>query len=403
MRETTRTAPAPFLWEQLVMPTGLGAWSVMQDTSSSTEGKSISSVPTGTSTPVLVTRPDANRSTSACTAAEVNTWPLVQDLASRPTLTDQALVKFLEAGQPPKLSYSEFSSFVIPRAYIPSVHIFPGLYNKIVTPYSASAFDRLLKDLKIDSDYPLLAKNLTHSFPLGQMPFLHSSVIINNPPSTLSHMDNISKYTNDEITSGCMSGPFSKQDIKCIFWGPFMASPFVVAIQPQGEGIPDKIWVCWNLLKNAKDIDSVNSYIAKEDFPTRFDTASCVADLISLILPGTYLSQACAPYFRQIVLGLCLILDQLSWPVPPLLDKLSSIFIWTNCPIPEPTAHIYSFRSHAHLWGCRRAPSTLRNFIRHAWLLPNTSHTLLFRGKKEDSTLTMSILLGPLVLVAMWA
>ena len=81
-------APAPFLREQLVTPTGLGAQGVMQNASSSAEGKSVSSVPAGTSTPVLVTRPDANRSTSARTAAEVNTRPLVQDLASRPTLTD---------------------------------------------------------------------------------------------------------------------------------------------------------------------------------------------------------------------------------------------------------------------------------------------------------------------------
>jgi hypothetical protein len=54
-----------------------------------------------------------------------------------------------------------------------------------------------------------------------------------------------------------------------------------VSIQPQNPGEPDKARICRHLSKGTKDHASVNSYISKEDFPTRFDTASKVADIVS--------------------------------------------------------------------------------------------------------------------------
>lgn len=80
-----------------------------------------------------------------------------------------------------------------------------------------------------------------------------------------------------------MSGPFSKDDCEDILRGPFYSSPLIVITQSQGHGLPDKHRVCRNLSKgDAKaGIDSVNSFINKDDFPTRFDMASKVAEMVS--------------------------------------------------------------------------------------------------------------------------
>ena len=78
-----------------------------------------------------------------------------------------------------------------------------------------------------------------------------------------------------------MDGPFSHDEIELILRGPFFVSPLIVSVQPQGFGIPDKLRVCRHLSKSNKLTASVNSHIKKEDFPTRFDTASRVADIVS--------------------------------------------------------------------------------------------------------------------------
>ncbi|KAF5376248.1 hypothetical protein D9615_008454 [Tricholomella constricta] len=69
-------------------------------------------------------------------------------------------------------------------------------------------------------------------------------------------------------------------DVERILRGPVYCSPFIVAEQDTGPNSPPKLRVCRNLSKNdpLTGTPSVNSYIAKEDFPTRFDMAFRVAD-----------------------------------------------------------------------------------------------------------------------------
>jgi len=81
-----------------------------------------------------------------------------------------------------------------------------------------------------------------------------------------------------------MSGPFSQEMVECILRGPFQSSPLIVSVQPQGPDEPDKIRICRHLSKSTRNIRSVNSFISKHDFPTCFDTASRVADMVSLFL-----------------------------------------------------------------------------------------------------------------------
>jgi hypothetical protein len=113
--------------------------------------------------------------------------------------------------------------------------------------------------------------------------------IIPNHPSVLDYPADIEKYLSTELAAGRMSGPFSSPDIQKILRGPFQSSPFIVSVQPQGPGEPDKIRICRHLSKATKSVASMNSFISKEDFPTRFDTASRVADIVSSFILCGYL------------------------------------------------------------------------------------------------------------------
>ena len=90
----------------------------------------------------------------------------------------------------------------------------------------------------------------------------------------------IDKYLTDELDAGRMSGPFSRQQVGIILRGAFFCSPLLVSIQTQQPGTPDKLRVCRHLSKGDKITPSTNSHILKEDFPTRFDTALKVADIV---------------------------------------------------------------------------------------------------------------------------
>jgi hypothetical protein len=111
---------------------------------------------------------------------------------------------------------------------------------------------------------------------------LTETVILPNNPLTYPYMREIHDYLQKELLAGRMSGPFSREEVELILRGPFFSSPLIVDVQPQQPGTPDKIRICRHLSKGSKLHPSVNSHIRKEDFPTRFDLASKVAEIVSL-------------------------------------------------------------------------------------------------------------------------
>ena len=115
------------------------------------------------------------------------------------------------------------------------------------------------------------------------MPALTKTVIIPNSPFIMDHLDKVYDYINTELAANRMSGPFTQLEAECILRGPFYCSPFVVVEQNQGPHLPPKIRICCHLSKDASDMPSVNSFMDKEDFPTRFDMPSRVADAVSLL------------------------------------------------------------------------------------------------------------------------
>ncbi|PPR05511.1 hypothetical protein CVT24_003191 [Panaeolus cyanescens] len=213
--------------------------------------------------------------TSARTAATQDTTHSRANVV--PSLED-----FINSSKPDVLSYPNLYQSVVHRpAFDPRTHINPDLFQKIVTPYNADAFEHFLAKHNLTDSYPLLVFNLRHGFPLGRMPNLPETVIIKNHLSVSLYPEEVDAYVEGEIKSGRMSGPFTKSEVEATLRGPFQSSPLIVAVQPQGPGVPDKLRVCRHLSKELKHAPSVNSFIEKEDFPTRFDTACRVAEMVS--------------------------------------------------------------------------------------------------------------------------
>ena len=154
------------------------------------------------------------------------------------------------------------------------------IYLRIVHPYNIDAFKYFLSKHDLTYLYSLLVSNLRNGFPLEDMPPIIDTIIFKNHPSALLFTDAVDKYLADELTAGRMSGPFSLQYTEKILRGTFLCSPLLVSVQTQQPGMPDKLRVCRHLSKGSKNTPSMNSHIQKEDFPTRFDTALKVADIV---------------------------------------------------------------------------------------------------------------------------
>ncbi|KAF8823347.1 hypothetical protein HHX47_DHR10000429 [Lentinula edodes] len=227
---------------------------------------------------------------SAPSAEAMGTMP------SRTRVAPDLIEAFLELSIPPTLSYYDFSDAIHFRSPLPNTcPEFIELYERIVTPYNADEFEKALLACNISHHYPLLLHNLRRGFPLGHLPPLHETIIIPNHQSVYEHSEVIEQYISDEIAAGRMAGPFSCADMHLIMRGHFYVSPLIVATQIQGPGMPPKHRVCRNLSKDGRDskghiVPSVNSFTQKNLFPTRFDTASKVAEMVATAPPGT---QAC--------------------------------------------------------------------------------------------------------------
>ncbi|KAJ2917970.1 hypothetical protein MD484_g2463, partial [Candolleomyces efflorescens] len=199
---------------------------------------------------------------------------------------------FSSLAEPELLRYKDFSSSI--RQRHPRPHIsqqYKDIFHRIVTPYDPDAFELELSNHNLSSDYPLLVHNLKYGFPIGDMPELGETIVIPNAASCQDHMEEINKYLLDEVAADRMSGPFSRLEVEDILGGPFFSSPLLIVVQSQGPGLKDKIRICRHLSKGNKYADSVNSHIVKEDFPTRFDLASKVANIVSFtpflgLIPG---------------------------------------------------------------------------------------------------------------------
>ncbi|KAF7311173.1 hypothetical protein MKEN_01018500 [Mycena kentingensis (nom. inval.)] len=170
------------------------------------------------------------------------------------------------------------------------------ILDRVVTPYNADAFERALSDLNITDEFPQLVDNLRNGFPIGDLPELAFTSIIPNHSSVDKYPEAVQEYVDKELRLGRCSGPFTREEVERILCGPFRVSPLLVATSDQGPGLPPKLRVCRNLSKGDGDLDAINELIDKDLFPTSFDFASRVAEVIANAPAGT---QACSFDFES--------------------------------------------------------------------------------------------------------
>jgi hypothetical protein len=192
------------------------------------------------------------------------------------------------------LQYHDFSDSIVHR----NLHLLSNselldphtdIFTHIIHPYDTTAFELLLSKHNLSCSYSLLVTNLKNGFPLGVLPALTKTVVIQNHPSVIQRAKIVNQYLTDEVKARHMSGPFSCQHVEHVLHGAFFSSPLLVSVQTQQPVVPDKLRVCWHLSKGNREKPSVNSHIHKEQFPTRFDTASRVADTVRPIFTPIFL------------------------------------------------------------------------------------------------------------------
>ena len=233
----------------------------------------------GTCEAIAATAPTPKMNMPTCALSAVARSITLYPGSAAPT--HPPLEDFVSAAQLPYLSYTDFSSSVALR--LPFAHSLPhhsSIFDHIPHPYNPDTFELLLSKHNLLANYPLLPSNLRYSFPLRHMPPLLQTVILPNNPSIMLHFNAIEDYLGKEVLSSRMSGPFSQEETELILHGPFQSSPLIVSVQTQQHSVPDKIQICQHLSKATKVHHSVNSHIHKEDFPTQFDMASKIADMV---------------------------------------------------------------------------------------------------------------------------
>ncbi|KAF7323828.1 hypothetical protein MKEN_00604100 [Mycena kentingensis (nom. inval.)] len=186
------------------------------------------------------------------------------------------------------LVYPDLSHSIRPRPRPTNFSVDDAeILNRVVTPYNADAFERALSDLNITDEFPQLVDNLRNGFPIGDLPELAFTSIIPNHSSVDKYPEAVQEYVEKELRLGRCSGPFTREEVERILCGPFRVSPLLVAASDQGPDLPPKLRVCRNLSKGDDDLDAINELIDKDLFPTSFDFASRVAEVIANAPAGT--------------------------------------------------------------------------------------------------------------------
>lgn len=166
--------------------------------------------------------------------------------------------------------------------------------EQIITPYIADVFEQTLHDCNLLDEYASLPNKLRYGFPIGDFEIPTFSFTPHNHPSGVEHMDFINSYVQEQVAIGRMTGPYSQTQVESILGGFFVSSPLSVVDKASAPGKFRLIQNC--SYKDANKV-SVNDQIDSDNFPTKWGTASQVAELVSPspFPSGTLPPLACKP------------------------------------------------------------------------------------------------------------
>lgn len=117
---------------------------------------------------------------------------------------------------------------------------------------------------------------------MGIFPELKETRVFPNKSSVMEHSEFITEYFTEEVESGRMSGPYSREGMEAVLGGPFQCSPLAVDEKEVDGSFELKLRMCSNLSKGDARTPSVNSFSSKDEFPTNYDPAALVGELVSL-------------------------------------------------------------------------------------------------------------------------
>lgn len=118
------------------------------------------------------------------------------------------------------------------------------------------------------------------------------------PPNHKSALENpsvIREYLAEEVSIGRMSGPLTASQVEAELGGFFVSCPLGLV---EKAGSPGNFRIIRDLsYQNKDDGYSVNDHLDAGDFPTKWGTASQVAEIVSPIRAGAWACRIVRPSF----------------------------------------------------------------------------------------------------------
>jgi hypothetical protein len=156
-----------------------------------------------------------------------------------------------------------------------------------ITPYSATAWEDLLRVHGLLLRYPDIPRGLRQGFDL-HLPVLASSQVPSNSLLLLQYREAFDSILSCEFSTGRYVGPFTQLELHRAL-GPFQSSP--ISIIPK-SGKPGKYRIIQNFSfpdppSLAHPQPSINSTVDSDDFPCTWGTFAMVCTIIRGLPPGS--------------------------------------------------------------------------------------------------------------------
>lgn len=151
--------------------------------------------------------------------------------------------------------------------------------QRIITPYRSDEFERRLRlNQVLWKKHSELPNRIRYGFPIGDFSPLRRTYVAPNHARRPEHVAFIREYLNEQRELGRMEGPYDEQTVRAKLLSPFMTSPsFVIA----KAGSPGKFRLVQDCSYKNEDGFSVNDSVEADKFPTKWDNASSVAQIVS--------------------------------------------------------------------------------------------------------------------------
>jgi len=147
----------------------------------------------------------------------------------------------------------------------------------IVTPFIPDAWESILRDANLFTEFSDVPYGLRHGFDMGVHSLPASTYIPANHSSALNHPSAILSYIRKELSLGRYTGPFSQSRLELLI-GPFRTSPLGLTPKPGADEF--RLVQDFSYPRNDPHRFSVNSEIDTDDFRCDWGTFQDVVAIV---------------------------------------------------------------------------------------------------------------------------